>query len=95
MTGCAIERMDRGYSVLDNVDDTHLSPETGGAGQGVQATGVNSGNSQPISAYLPRSRNGSILITSRNKDIALKLVEEKDIIIVGPMAQSHARLAVN
>ena len=71
--------------VLDNVDDTYLFSITEGAGQGVQGT-----DAQPMSAYLPQSQNGSILITSRNKDIALKLVEEKCIILVNPMAQSHA-----
>ncbi|KAL8740320.1 MAG: hypothetical protein Q9190_006965 [Brigantiaea leucoxantha] len=76
--------------VLDNVDDTHLSLETGGADPGVQGTGIDSGMSRPMSAYLPHSQHGSILITSRNKGVALELVEEKDIIVVEPMAQSHA-----
>jgi len=76
--------------VLDNVDDTHLLLEAGGTGQGGQGTGVDSGISQPMSAFLPQSQNESILITSWSKGIALKLVEEKDIIIVEPMAQSHA-----
>jgi len=76
--------------VLDNVDDTHLPLETGGAGQGVQETGADSGIPRPISAHLPQSQNGSILITSRNKGIALKLVEEQDIIVVEQMAQTHA-----
>ena len=76
--------------VLDNVDDTYLSPEAGGAGQVVQGTGVDSGNSLPMSAYLPQSQNGSILITSRNKGVAVKLVEEKNIIVVEPMEKTHA-----
>jgi len=76
--------------VLDNVDDTHLLLEVGGTSQGGQGTGVDSGISQPMSAFLPHSQNGSILITSRSKGIALKLVEEKDIIVVEPMVQSHA-----
>ncbi len=56
----------------------------------MQGIGVDSGNSQPMSADLPQSQNGSILITSRNKGIAKKLVEEKNIIVVEPMAQAHA-----
>ncbi|KAL8778508.1 MAG: hypothetical protein Q9203_001929 [Teloschistes exilis] len=43
-----------------------------------------------MSAYLPQSQNGSILITSRSKGIALKLVEENNVIVVEPMAESHA-----
>ncbi|KAL8637133.1 MAG: hypothetical protein Q9228_005565 [Teloschistes exilis] len=76
--------------VLDNVDDTHLSPETGRSGREVQRIGIDSVNSQPMSAYLPQSQNGSILITSRSKGIALKLVEENNVIVVEPMAESHA-----
>ncbi|KAL8662256.1 MAG: hypothetical protein Q9202_004861 [Teloschistes flavicans] len=76
--------------VLDNVDDTHLSAETGGGGQGVRGSGVGREVSQPMSAYLPQSQNGSILITSRNRGIALKLVEENNIIVVEKMAQAHA-----
>ena len=51
---------------------------------------MDSKGSRPLSAYLPQSENGSILVTSRSKAVALKLVEEKDIIAVEPMAQSHA-----
>ena len=40
--------------------------------------------------YVPQSQNGSILITSRSKDAALKLVEERDIISVEPMDGAHA-----
>ncbi|KAL9580855.1 MAG: hypothetical protein Q9212_004238 [Teloschistes hypoglaucus] len=76
--------------VLDNFDDTYLLPETGHGGREVQRNGIDSGNSQRLSTYLPQSQNGSILITSRSKGIALKLVEEKNIIVVEPMAQSHA-----
>ena len=76
--------------VLDNFDENLLFTEAGGASQVVQGTGVDSGNSRLVSEYLPQSRNGSILITSRNKDIARDLVEEKNIIVVEPMAQAQA-----
>ncbi|KAL9605598.1 MAG: hypothetical protein Q9179_001215 [Wetmoreana sp. 5 TL-2023] len=76
--------------ILDNVDNTDLLPETGDAGPGEQGTSVDSEPRQPIRAYLPQSQNGSILVTSRSKDVALKLVEEKDIVVVQPMAAAHA-----
>lgn len=68
--------------ILDNVDNSDLLSETGDAGQRGQGTGVNSERRQPMSAYLPQSQNGSILVTSRSKDVALKMVEEKDIVAV-------------
>ncbi|KAL8795910.1 MAG: hypothetical protein Q9195_001654 [Heterodermia aff. obscurata] len=75
---------------VDNVDDTHYAPGARSAGQGVQETGANSGILQLMSMDLPQSQNGSILITSRSKGIAVKLAEERDVIAVEPMAQSHA-----
>ena len=76
--------------ILDNVDNTDLLSEVGNAGQRGQGTGVDSKRRQQITAYLPQSQNGSILVTSRSKAVALKLVEEKDIMAVQPMAPSHA-----
>ncbi|KAL9578554.1 MAG: hypothetical protein Q9203_007052, partial [Teloschistes exilis] len=72
--------------VLDNVDDVHLSQETGSADPGVQGTSVDNGIAQPMSAYLPHTQHGSILITCRNEGIARKLVEKRDIIVAEPMA---------
>jgi tetratricopeptide (TPR) repeat protein len=46
--------------------------------------------SRPLREYLPQSQNGSILITSRSREAALKLVEESDIIAVEPMDEAHA-----
>ena len=68
--------------ILDNLDNSDLLRG--------QEIGVNSKRRQPITAYLPQSQNGTILITSRNKDVALKLIEEKDIVVVQPMAPVHA-----
>ncbi|KAL6714262.1 hypothetical protein ACLMJK_007685 [Lecanora helva] len=76
--------------ILDNIDNSDLFSEAGDAGQGGHETGVNGQRRQPVSAYLPQSQNGSILVTSRSKDVALKLVEEKDIVAVQPMAAADA-----
>ena len=76
--------------ILDNVDNSDLLPEAGDAGQRGQGTGVDGERRQPMTAYLPQSQNGSILVTSRSQAVALKLVEEKDIVAVQPMAPSHA-----
>jgi hypothetical protein len=39
---------------------------------------------------VPQSQNGSILITSRSREAALKLIEPSDIITVEPMDEAHA-----
>ena len=76
------EKSGRWLLILDNLDNPDLLRG--------QETGVNSKRRQPITAYLLQNQNETILITSRNKDVALKLIEEKDIVLVQPMAPVHA-----
>jgi tetratricopeptide (TPR) repeat protein len=76
--------------VLDNVDDTRFLLD-------VQANGDNQGQTtnaqviqEPLREYLPHCERGSILVTTRNKAAALRLVELRDIIVVEPMNKSQA-----
>ncbi|KAF2259711.1 putative kinesin, partial [Lojkania enalia] len=68
--------------VLDNVDDATFLLET------PSSNSINA--SKPLRQYLPNSQNGCVLITSRNKGAALKLVELRDIITVEPMDEPLA-----
>jgi hypothetical protein len=43
-----------------------------------------------IYEYLPHYEHGSILVTSRNKEAALKLVKQRDIVAVEPMDSTQA-----
>ncbi|KAI4940763.1 hypothetical protein J4E91_011250 [Alternaria rosae] len=68
--------------VLDNLDDARFlldNPAT-------QSKTV----SQPLREYLPHCERGSILVTTRNKMAALKLVERRDIVPVEPMDEAQA-----
>ncbi|KAK4149742.1 P-loop containing nucleoside triphosphate hydrolase protein [Chaetomidium leptoderma] len=48
-------------------------------------------NGRPFATFLPQSRNGSIIITTRNKDLAFRLSGRRQSIIeIGPMAQTDA-----
>ncbi|ORY64996.1 P-loop containing nucleoside triphosphate hydrolase protein, partial [Pseudomassariella vexata] len=76
--------------VLDNVDEPSFLLEDPTAAQNGQASGLDSRNAQPLLSYLPHCPNGSILITTRSRDAALKLVESRDIIAVEPMDQADA-----
>ncbi|KAB2107286.1 hypothetical protein AG0111_0g3658 [Alternaria gaisen] len=69
--------------VLDNADDAAvLSLTDSGALQ------------QHLSRYIPSSRHGSVLVTSRTKRAARQVVEDSDIIPIEPMhdAAAHALL---
>jgi tetratricopeptide (TPR) repeat protein len=83
------ERRGKWVLILDNVDDADflLAQQPS---QGSQSSGSHGRNPQPLLTYLPQSQNGSILITTRTRGVALKLVEETDIIVVEPMDEGHA-----
>ncbi|KAJ5065692.1 hypothetical protein J3E74DRAFT_414642 [Bipolaris maydis] len=70
--------------VLDNTDDAAIVSPTEGS----------SGLQQHLSRYLPFSRHGAVLVTSRTKSAAMQIVEDSDIILIEPMhdAAAHALL---
>ncbi|PQE28655.1 hypothetical protein CJF32_00011397 [Rutstroemia sp. NJR-2017a WRK4] len=75
--------------ILDNVDDAGFLVQTQSAGTEGQTNSISSGNLRPLITYLPP--NGSILITTRSRSAALKLVfEQRDIITVEPMDRADA-----
>ena len=84
----------RGYEgkwlmILDNVDDAGYLVN----GQAVIQSQSNDSRCQtlrPLRDYLPQSQNGSILITTRSQESALKLSERNDLIPVDPMDASNA-----
>lgn len=45
---------------------------------------------KPLLEYIPRSLNGSTIITSRSREIASKMVDHKGIVEVEPMEISEA-----
>ncbi|KAF1828138.1 hypothetical protein BDW02DRAFT_603717, partial [Decorospora gaudefroyi] len=69
--------------VLDNVDDARFLLIT-------QATDSKT-VSRPLHEYIPHCERGSILVTTRNKEAARKLVEQRDIICVEPMNKAEGR----
>jgi len=68
--------------ILDNVDDAAFLLAT---------QSNNSGSaSKPLREYLPKGQSGRVLITTRSREAALKLVEPCDVIAVGPMDEADA-----
>jgi len=78
------EQNGRWTMVLDSADDGDVfdGPTSG-----------DTCNGKPFKDYLPQSRNGSIIITTRNKDLARRLTgSDKNILEVGAMAPADALL---
>ncbi|PVH91625.1 hypothetical protein DM02DRAFT_722341, partial [Periconia macrospinosa] len=79
---------DRWLLVLDNVDDARFLLDVPMA-QRDEAPDSRSAP-KPLRSYIPHSEHGSVLVTTRNQDAALKLVERRDIISVQPMNEVQA-----
>ncbi|RDW68062.1 hypothetical protein BP6252_09458 [Coleophoma cylindrospora] len=88
------DRKEKWILILDNVDDASFLVEARGTGkdEDEQTNGIESTNARPLVSYLPHCPMGSILITTRSKIAALKLVEERNIISVEPMSKGDALL---
>ncbi|KAK4171436.1 hypothetical protein QBC36DRAFT_146953, partial [Triangularia setosa] len=73
------ERNGRWVMILDSADDHDVF---------YPPTSSNGRNEHLFANFLPQSRNGSIIITTRNKDLARWLISRtQNIIEVGSMAQ--------
>ncbi|EAW14376.1 uncharacterized protein ACLA_074130 [Aspergillus clavatus NRRL 1] len=85
------ERKGKWALILDNVDDDRFLQQA----PLIKKDDVGQDSDQklwrPLQAYLPQSPHGLILMTTRNKGVALRMVEEREIIIVQPMDQAHAK----
>jgi tetratricopeptide (TPR) repeat protein len=75
--------------ILDNVDDAGFLVEAQSTGQDGHIDSRGSEKARPLMEYLPQCPNGSILITTRSKSAALKVVEQRNIIIVEPMDRAE------
>ena len=91
------EENGRWLLVVDNADgagvlsarasDSPKSPAENG-GSADNSTGA---LAHHLSRYLPPSRHGSVLVTSRTKQAALQLVEDGDVVLIEPMDDAAAR----
>ncbi|KAK0641772.1 hypothetical protein B0T16DRAFT_393999 [Cercophora newfieldiana] len=76
------ERNGKWIMILDSADDCDIFYST---------TSGNIRDGRPIATYLPQSRNGSIIVTTRDKGLALRLTRRRQTIIeVGPMVLTDA-----
>ncbi|KAJ5697404.1 hypothetical protein N7488_011088 [Penicillium malachiteum] len=78
--------------IIDNADDHMLISLSRTTEKGASANDSEPLNAspKPLLEYIPRSCNGSILITSRSKEVALKMVKPRDLVEVNPMERSEA-----
>lgn len=84
------ERNGKWLLVLDNADDTRWLLESHTTSEPVPPSASHDRPARPLWEYLPQTHHGSVLVTTRSKSVALKLVEERNIVVVEPMDEAHA-----
>ena len=84
------ERQGNWILILDNIDDVQFLMQADPFIQKSQASDNEEGSSLRLLDYIPQSPNGSILITTRTKSAALRLVEEHEVIPVNPLDEPDA-----
>lgn len=76
--------------ILDNLDDDEYLHTSASVDPDSLESGQSGKPGRSIWSYFSRSLHGSIIITSRSKSVASKIVEHHDIIPVEAMDKSHA-----
>ncbi|KAJ5917562.1 hypothetical protein N7466_011116 [Penicillium verhagenii] len=76
--------------ILDNIDDDGFLRQPSAMCQETLTVGQTNASKKPLLEFLPRSPNGSIIITSRSQEVALKIFDHLDIIKVEPMNKAEA-----
>ncbi|KAJ5425957.1 Tetratricopeptide-like helical [Penicillium sp. CMV-2018d] len=74
------EKIGKWVCILDNIDDDQL----------LALRNLPNASNKPLLEYIPRSQNGSVIITSRSREVALKMVDHKGLVEVNPMERSEA-----
>lgn len=76
--------------ILDNLDDDEFLHASTSADPDSLGSDRSGKPARSIWSCLSQSLNGSIVITSRSKRVALRIVEAYDIIPIDPLDESHA-----
>lgn len=84
------EKNGKWVCIIDNANDDEFLfslPAIGKGGPAIESTNIST--ISPLE-FIPRSRNGSVLVTSRSKEVALRMVDHNGLIEVKPMDSSEA-----
>ncbi|KAJ6021977.1 kinesin [Penicillium herquei] len=76
--------------ILDNLDDADFLHNPSPMGQEGESV-----DERPLSSFLPRGSNGTLIMTTRTKDATLKLTDNKNIVEIHPMSVSDAADLIN
>ena len=84
------EKKGKWICILDNADNHKFLCSLPAARKGPTTQEPPNAPTKPLLEYIPRSQNGTLIITSRSKEVALKMVKFKDLVEVNPMEMPEA-----
>ncbi|KAJ6025063.1 hypothetical protein N7540_005860 [Penicillium herquei] len=84
------EKTGKWICILDNVDDDKFLHSFQATRKEESIRDPTNASRKPLLEYVPKGRNGSIIVTSRTREVALKLADCKDLVEVKPMESSEA-----
>ncbi|KAJ6440010.1 alternative NADH-dehydrogenase [Purpureocillium lavendulum] len=79
--------------VVDSADDRRVFYTTRDAGN--ESDGDNTTQDGGFARFLPESSHGSVLITTRNKQVGVLLIKNRDVVEVGRMEEHEAESLVH
>ncbi|KAJ6060334.1 hypothetical protein N7444_002188 [Penicillium canescens] len=84
------EKRGKWVLILDNIDVYEVLYKSPATGRRDQKNSLIDASTKPLLEYLPRSLNGFVIITTRSREVALKMVDHKDLFEVKPMERPEA-----
>ncbi|KAJ6035878.1 hypothetical protein N7540_000157 [Penicillium herquei] len=84
------EKKGKWLCILDNADDPELLSSPWTVANIAYVKESTNAPMKPLLEYIPRSQSGSVIITSRSREVALKTVKYNDLIEIRPMEQFEA-----
>ncbi|CAI7636366.1 unnamed protein product [Penicillium pancosmium] len=84
------ERKGDWVCILDNVDEANLLYSFSTIRARDPPKSSSHALTKPLVEYIPRTRKGRTIITGRSRDVALKMVNDRDLVEVQPMEESEA-----
>lgn len=76
--------------ILDNVDDDGILHAPIPVNPELQANNGNGAFKQPLLAFIPQCQHGLLIMATRSRSVASRIVDDSDIIAVNPMDESQA-----
>ena len=85
--------------IVDNIDDSYMETSMWSVKEALERAADEPSNTKQkrdaFYAYIPQSENGSVLVTTRNRGLATRMVDEHEIIEIEPMLEERSNSSIH